>query len=76
MSRCPTTFKILCSSKEIDTFDANGNEMSDDKFFDLIKTYNDHALFSSEYDRPVSQENRHIHWLIKQVERLKKQIDK
>jgi hypothetical protein len=61
--------KIMSSSREVDTFDANTHAVPDEKFMSEIQAYNNCALFSSEILRPVSQENRHIHWLLKYIER-------
>lgn len=57
------------SLKEVDTFALKTHGKSDEQTIQMIKNYNDCALFSSEYEREVSQENAHIHFLLKYIEK-------
>ena len=66
------------SAKEVGTFDYVANDrqrgMADEEIIEVIRRYNDHALFSSDVERPVSMENGHIHFLLKQIASLKKAV--
>ena len=62
---------LVTSFKDYATLDTRPSIMTDDQYIQLIKSYNDCFLFSSDHDRYANQENRHIHFLLKYIERMK-----
>lgn len=65
---------IMVSLNEVDSFDAKPKNYTDEQFIEEIKAYNGSALFSSNNLRSAGQSERHIHFLLKQVEKLNKKL--